>query len=248
MLIQYASNHRWVKDIHEDIFPDFGKNNTKKINKLLGNLAQCDISYKFSPLDEDTLSWFVPQYQYRISKKNNPRVLDIYASTLGKTDAPYPYFCLTLFEKDQPIGGTIFTLRENRLSISFRSYADIWSQHEDIVSSPALFAEYLITVHAQENGKKRLVHGKDKNPYGMNSSIGVAIFKLSVGCWPQLQKPFETHEIDLTTCAKNILVLKKPDKARIREAFLVTTRADEKKYEQILKYPERLAVTTVMRD
>lgn len=249
MRIQYADKQKWVKVLREDILSDFGKNGRKKVQRLLRDMDLYSITHQFAELDQKYLDWFIPLYQERIYSKENPNTYDIYATTLGKKNPTYAYYGLTLLEKGVPVGGTIFTLRKDRLSITYRSYLPDWMQHTDIACSPSLYAEYLITQHAKDNGKRKLVHGSDRNPYGLHSSIGIAIFKLSVGCIPFTQITAENKEIELDDITKNILVLELPkEKRRITTAYLYTSYADENKFEQLYKYDEHLHIETIYRD
>ncbi|OGG87684.1 hypothetical protein A2592_00915 [Candidatus Kaiserbacteria bacterium RIFOXYD1_FULL_42_15] len=249
MLVTFGHKHKWVKKIESDILVGFGKSNAKKITNLLRKIETLDITSIFAPLDQSFLDWFVPLYNERIRSKENPNLHDIYAATLGKAEKKFPYYTLTLFEAGIPIGGAIFTLRTYKLSIAFRVYFPDWQVNKKLACSPALFAEYIITKHAQEKNKTKLVHGSDRNPYGIYSSIGVAIFKLSVGCYPVVQYNPEIETIDTTTVQKNIFLLELPkQQRRITDAYLITTKDAAKNFEQALKYENQLRVQIIYRD
>lgn len=248
MKVNYANNHKWVKKIHPDIFPDFGKSSSKKIQKLLKlNERHPHTQCTFKPLDELFLDWFIPFYHEKINKKDNPNPHDVYATTLGKSDAKYTYYALTLSEEEIVLGGAIFTLREDRLSIVYRAFEDRW-EDEKLPGSPSLLAEYELTRYCLEHEKQVLVHGSDRNPYGINSGIGVATFKLSIGCQPELQKTYVVDTIDLGTVTQDVLVMELPEQGtKIVTAHLSTTHEQLHKYTQLLSYSQIIDIVTHIR-
>jgi hypothetical protein len=244
MIIKYADNHTWRKTIHPDIFPDFGKNSTKKLKSCLDNVETLRLSHKFGELDENFFTWFQPMYDTQIANRKNFGGYDIFATTLGKADCQHTYQTLTLLENGTPIGGAIFTRRKVRVSIVYRAFFGKFVNGKTRCT-PALYAEYLLHKEALRLKLPDLTHGADKNPYGINSAIGLAIFKLSVGCTARLQRQRERHQIDITTLTQDALVLEYPETGDvITKGHLVTTRANQEKYEQLLKYPDLLTITT----
>lgn len=242
MIIRHTLKHRWIKKIHPQILPDFGKSNTKRITTLLDTLHTSTISHSIKLLEPDDIVWFEHHYNVNLAKKHNPKPHDVYKTTLGKDNIVYPYYILSLFENNEPVGGTIFTIREDRLSMVYRTYSSNW-KHHSFKCSPALYAEYLATAHALEQNVAYLVHGKDPNPYGINSHVGVAIFKLSTGCHPDINITILIKETDLDTLPFGSLLLEQPtDGTRIKKAYLIGDEETAKKYEQLFKYPSQLEV------
>jgi len=245
----FSSKHRWVKKIHPEILPDFGQNGTKKISKLLSNIDNTTINYTFSPLDEHFFTWFTPQYENQVGMKKNFSGHNVINLTLRRENKKYSYFSLTVLESGQPVGGAIFTLRKNRLSVAFRIFKPDWGENPTVRCSPALFAEYLLARHAKENNLGHLAHGVDKNPYGIHASIGLAIFKLSVGCHPEVTLNHEVKEINISECPPDALILEYPTESRIiTNATLITTTEALTKCEQLFKYEHLLRVKTVLVD
>ncbi len=243
MQITYADKQRWLKNINPDIFPDFGKNNTKKLQSLFSFLNESEINYTVDLMAEVDVYQFESLYQKNLMNKHNPKPHNIHQTTLGKDVIKFPYYILSLFEGKKMLGGTIFTLRDDRLSIAYRTYQSTWdfATHK---CSPALYAEYLITSVALEKGYTKLAHGIDFNPYGINSHIGVAIFKLSVGCCPDIETTHIHSEIDLDTLPYGSLILEYPKtNKKITRAYLVGDSSTAEKYEQVFKYPKQLEVT-----
>lgn len=245
MEILYPSKVRWVKEIHPDILLDFGKSTAKKIVKFNDQVPDHAIQHSITPLDQSFLDWFTPMYENTLSSKQNPNIHNVYETTLGRTDITYTYSALTLEENGVPIGGTIFALRENFLSMVYRTYPKNWTTFKG-ACTPAMYAEYIITKYAQESGKARLIHGTDRNPYGVNSSIGVAIFKISVGSWIELPtKKYEVQALDTTTLTTDAFVLEMPDSGqRITRGHLICSPETEAKYIQLNSYPAKLEIIT----
>ncbi len=157
------------------------------------------------------------------------------------------YFTLSLFENNEPVGGTIFSFLPGRLSVAYRIYNNKWQQ-ADLPANPSLYTEYLITEHAHLNGYDQLSHGQDRNPYGLNSNIGLGLFKLSVGCYPKLPEKNEMTKTDTSTIDSDALIMLPPDKDEvITRAALVTNEPDNPKYTPLFKYKDRLEIEVVPR-
>ena len=172
MHIYHSAKQRWIKTISPSIFPDFGKNNSKKIQTLLDSVATSSITHSFDLLTENHIEWFENKYNTILATKHNPHPFDVYATTLGKEKIMFPYYILTVFENSIPVGGTIFVMRPDRLSMVYRTYASEWL-HNNFKCTPAIYAEFLATEYALQHNKQNLVHGIDFNPYGVHSHVGL---------------------------------------------------------------------------
>lgn len=248
MKIEYSNHHRWFRENTSDPMTYFQGRNRKKILSSLDQLEKHGITHVIEPLTKEFFSWFTPLYTSHITVKKNAIVHDTYQKTLGKPVIEYPYFSLTLKENDVYKGGTIFSVREDRLAYAYRVYERTWDS-APIKANPALLAEYFVAEYASRTNLKYVSHGRDRNPYGLNSDIGLATFKLSVGCYPLLTENPEFDVIDTETLTGDALILKKPENGvRITEAYLVTAHDTEAKHIQVTKYPELLEVTRIYRD
>jgi len=245
----FSNKHKWIKQIHPDILPDFGKSGSKKIKHLLEKISSTNITYHFSPLTNDFFNWFTPQYNKQVGSKKNFSAHNIVDKTLHRSNKIYPYYSLTVLESSKPVGGVIFTLRKGHLSVAFRVFKPTWEDNLAFRCSPSLFAEYLLAQHALKNNLENLVHGVDRNPYGMNASIGLAIFKLSVGCHPEVCIKHEINKLDTTKYLTDTLVLEYPtDSKVIKKATLITTPENLPKYNQLMKYEHLLKVKTILTE
>lgn len=249
MKITYATAHTWHKNILPITLDQFGKNDKARLTSTLKKAQEGNIEIKIQKLDEAFLDWFIPMYVQRISEKANPVVFDIHTKTLGNKRRAHRFYSMTLYEHGKAIGGTVFILRKTKISIAYRTYAYKWTE-STLQASPSLYAEYAITEFARAQDKKTIIHGKDRNPYGKHSNIGLAIFKLSVGCQPKKSRQFEIQEIDTDTLDSDTLIFEYPGNLQqdITKAYLVVSKENLSKWEQVTKYPERLSVEVLLRN
>ena len=251
MEITYASAHRWRKDVVETPLNFFGKSEQIKLKGVLEKLQENKVRFQIEPLDEYFFDWWLTLYNERVRSKDNPQIFNVKEKTLGNADKTKQYFSLTLLEAGEKLGGVIFSLKESTLFFAYRTFKYDWKEAR-LRASPSLLAEYLLALHAKEAGMKNISHGKDKNPYGLNSGIGLASFKLSVGCFPQLVDIYEVKTLDTDQLTVDTFVLECPKElsanADITKAFLVADDAGIEKWRSLQKYPERLKVEIINRN
>ena len=252
MNIAYSPFVRWIKPVVAEPETLYGKKNQKRIRSTLARVSEHEIEHEFRPLDEAFLEWFTPLYEETIGAKQNAAVHDLHKMTLGNTESLSEYWCLTLTQSGAYIGGTIIGVREDKIMIAYRTYQQKWNGELTLQGNPSLYTEYLASAWAYELGKDFISHGKDRNPYGMNAAIGLAIFKLSVGCKAYIleeSKDYLREEIDTTTIGEDSLILHYPEHGdEILEATLLCTQETEMKYSQLTGYTEQLRVNISYRD
>lgn len=251
MRVTYASHHRWTKPVVADPVALFGKNAQANMRSALKKIDTDAVRTEIRELDEAFLDWFVPLYAGHIGRKVNPKIFDIREETLGKKEhwGEKKYYSLTLTERGERLGGTIFSVVDTYFAVAYRAYADRW-RHGKLRANPSLYAEYVACTHAYGLGMETISHGRDRNPYGPNANIGLAIFKLSVGCEPRKSGKYEMHALETDALTEDALILEYPGDGTdlITRAHLVTLRENEPYYAQATKYPERLAVTIHYRN
>lgn len=249
MQIEYPSHVRWFRKTTNNPSEYLTGKNGKKIAASIQQLTSQNITWKLEPLEKDFFDNFTPLYQEIIGAKQNGHVHDVYETTLGKEFIEFPYYGLSIFEQGAYVGGTIFSVREDRVAYAYRAYQREWNSAQ-LKAQPALIAEYLVAEFATQRKLRYVSHGKDRNPYGINSAIGLAIFKLSVGCRPLLTEDYTTNILITDTVTTDALVMTLPYEPTryITSAYLLTSRANEHKYIQATKYPEQLNVTVLFRD
>ena len=249
MQVTFPSHHRWQKDISSGIEIDFSGRAAKKIHASLPILEENSINYSIETLAEDFFIDFMPLYTEQIGNKQNALLYDVKDKTLFNKTHSFPYYSFSLYESGVFIGGTIFSLRTNIISYAYRTFKNNWQQAK-VKASPAMIGEYVIAQFAAEHGKKFLSHGKDRNPYGLNAAIGLATFKLSVGCRPSVGKESEytIQIIDTDIIIEDCLILEQPKEGtNITKAYLVTSPENLEKYIQVTKYPDQLTVEVLFR-
>jgi len=248
MQISYPSHHSWTKPITENHLELFGESARRKLRTTAKAVAHQAINTKVERLNEKTLEWFIPLYEERMKLKHSPIIFNVKETTLNNPNTKKTYYSLSLFEQGRPIGATIFSLFNQRLSIAYRAYSPQW-QHATLPASPSLYTEWAIADFASEQNIKKIIHGKNRNPYGAFASIGLATFKLSSGCVPVTAKKFELKSADTSSFTEDVLILLQPEggEKQIRSSLLIIAEENFPAHEQITKYPERLQVKVIFR-
>ncbi len=247
MQITYPSHHQWLKDISAGFEIDFSGSVAQKIHSSLPHLADFGVDYQIEPLGEAFLKDFMPMYESEIGAKQNALLHDVPGKTLYNKESRFPYFCLSLKENGFFIGGAIFSIRPDRVAFAYRAFNNAWIEAK-LRAGPALIGEYAVAQYASKIGSTFLSHGKDRNPYGLNASIGLATFKLSVGCRPSVRGEYEIFTLDTDTLKEDCLILEMPTKGpSITKAYLVTLPENETKYTRATKYPNLLKVEVIYR-
>lgn len=248
MFITHASHHSWFKQTAEDSLTHYGKSDQKKLTRAIGEAPLHGVRAVFTRADESFFEWFIPLYNKTISQRNNPLLFDVRGTTVDKPDKKSVYKTLTLWQGDTIVGGAIFSCWAERYSIAYRIYDRNWPNHQ-LAANPALYGEYVMDEYTRSRHKTTLTHGLDRNPYGINSSIGLAIFKLSVGCSAKLRhNHLETFQLDTDTLTTDTLVLHYPDSGDlITEATLVCSEQNLNKYTQLFTYEDRIKINTILK-
>ena len=248
MMIEHADKHTWQRMNAADALSYFTGSNRKKVQTSLPLLEAAGVTYTVAPATRAMIDQFTPLYLTTINGKENPNPHNVYEKTIGNPTAAFPYYGLELYDHGVYVGGTIFSVRPDRVSYAYRSYLRTWPQ-ATLKANPALIAEYAVAEYALAHQLPLISHGKDRNPYGRNSNIGLAIFKLSLGYTAYLPATYERHTLDTDTVTDDILVLERPAVGdRITDAFLIVDQQNEAVYAQLLAYPEQLRVHVLHRD
>ena len=248
MKIQHTTHHRWHRPVIENPLLLYNKNNQKRLQSTLNKIEETNVSYQIRIVDNEFLEWFQPFYTAQMESKANAKVHDLYEATKAK-DYIEAYYQLTLFEGDHRLGAILFSLRKDKmLGISFRALEHTW-QENTLQANPALYTDYLLAQFAYEKAMEVFSHGLDRNPYGINAAIGLATFKLVVGCTPKIPKEPEFTETDISQLTEDALIILPPEEdIVITKAVLICTTESEPKYAQLRAYPDRLNIDVQHRD
>ena len=219
----------------------------KKILSTLPLLPTANIQYHIEPLTEAFFLKFLPLYTGQIQTKPNALIHNIVDKTLHNTKSNFPYYCLSISENGTFMGGAIFSVRKDRVSYAYRTFIKEW-QHAKLKAGPALIGEYAVAEFSNNRGLTYISHGKDRNPYGLNANIGLATFKLSVGCYPSVSGEFEINTLDTELLTEDCFILALPEVGKkITKAYLVTLPGNEEHYLRATKYPDQLSVEVLYR-
>lgn len=245
----YASLHRWRKDVIDDPINLFGRSEQKKLRDTLKKISASNVSYHIQPLTSDFFDWWLPLYHERVSSKEHPVLFNVKERTLGGA-VDRQYFSLTLLEGDKRLGGLIFSVKDDTLFFAYRTLALDWNQVR-LRANPSLYVEYVMAEHAKSSSLKYISHGKDRNPYGLNSGIGLANFKLATGCRPQLASGYEVKVLDTDEVSRDVLVFQLPPAesphADIKKAYLIVDSIGMEKWTSLSKYQDRLSIEVLER-
>ena len=234
-------------DISSGLEASFPGRVGKKILSTLPQLENADIRYRIEPLTEAFFVKFLPLYAGQIQTKQNALIHNIVDKTLHNTTSKFPYYSLTITEGDTFIGGAIFSVRKDRVSYAYRTFIKEW-QRAKLRAGPALIGEYAVAEFSCARGLQYISHGMDRNPYGLNANIGLATFKLSVGCYPSVSSVFETKTLQSSLLTEDCFILAMPEVGTtIKKAYLVTLPGNEEDYLRATKYPDQLTVEVLYR-
>ena len=242
MEIKYSTHHNWYKDISQPVLENFSKKQRKRISKTLLLLSENHISISMHEIDEVFLNQFLPFYREIIEGKKNPRVMDI-RSRLDSNGNKYKQYGLLIKEKDVCIGGTVVMNKKNTCTTAFKAYKHNWLT-ANLEVGPSLISEYFVTTHALNSNYTKLSHGRDNNPYGQYSSIGLCAYKLSMGYHPVLPKEYEVLTLNTDNVLEPLLVLERPENGQaITLAHFFHDTETLNLYGKVTKYPDQLLVT-----
>jgi hypothetical protein len=224
----------------------FGQKNQSKIRSSLKRAMDYNIQIEVVPVSDTFFEWFLPMYEARINSKDNPNVIPIIERV---KKAQKQYYALILKENDIPLGATIFSLTDTDFSIAWRTYSNNWTSAK-LPVNPSKYTEYICEELAIRYNCSYLVHGKDSNPYGLHSSIGLAAFKFGVGSQPSKAKKYELHTIDTDKLDTDALIFEYPGDTEtdIKKGYLVTSRETEHKWSQVTTYAHLVEIETIYRD
>lgn len=244
MQIEYTKSHYWLKPVGENILDPFSKSNREKLKSTLKRYEEEKITHTIEPVSDELLDWFEPLYTETLLKKDNPDIHDVRSNV---TSSDINYYSLTLKQSNKNIGATIFSIKNWYLSIAHRVYPNFWPDGVKLRSNPSLLTEYFLAEYAKEKGIKFISHGKDRNPHGPNSYIGLASYKLAVGCKIFINsREEEFFTLDQSEIKTDTLVLHRPkEKIRITDATLFTSEENLDRYTQVTKFPDLLKVNVI---
>ena len=244
MIITIPNKVSWRKTIGPDSFSHYNATNAKRILKTVTHHTRDAIEYSIEPLSRGHLSWFEPLYIEKISQKNNPQIFNLYETTLEKINRDYKI--LILLEQGIKIGAIIFSETNTDVNISYKIFADTWTA-SNLPAGPSLYADYILTEYGLQNNKTLVSHGKDRNGYGITSSIGLAIFKILLGYKPYLPKKYTLLTIDEEEISGDVLYFTSLANTPELIGNLYTTQTTHENWNRLQSYQDQVKINWIIR-
>lgn len=239
----YPSYITWKVELQKD--KDFsyllGKSETKKLKKTLELLPLSEYQFKVTQVDKQYLAEFIPMYQTDMRQKKHGVIFDVHQKIESNHKKEIRYEAISLLKNDSLIGGMIYSIRGSSVSVAYRSFPHTLDIKLPISCSYA--AEHYLVNRAIELDKFTITHGRDRNPFGLNSAIGLADYKLRIGSVPYVSKSKENefHRLKEYTHDEDSLIFLGTEPAqRITKAVLLyqsNSPAREKNYISLFKQP-----------
>lgn len=243
MILTIPDKVSWRKTIGTDSFSHYNKTNAKRILKTSLHQTRDAIEYIVEPLTVEHLAWFEPMYIDKIAQKNNPQIINLYETTLGKLKGNYNILIIT--EQNINIGAIIFSETSTDVNISYKIFTDTWIT-STLPAGPSLYADYLLTEYSLNLKKGIISHGKDRNGYGMTSSIGLAIFKISLGYKPYLPKKYALETYDDAAITTDVLYFNSVPESLVLIGTLYTTKNTQHKWERLNSYTDQVKIDWII--
>lgn len=239
-LFFYPEHIRWHSSLAKKkaAFDVFSSSQRKKIRRALNALQQqSEYSFLIEKVDAAYIDTFLPIYHTFIESKKNGVLFDIALRLQSAMQAGISYESISLYQDQKLIGAFFYSLQEKHFSTAYKVFPR-YCMVQNIRMQPTLLAEYFLYERALQEKKEYITHGRDINQFGKNYAIGLAIFKLQLGCIP---KPSTREgivwksDIEYDDSSDQLVFVGDPKKESIDEMVLFSP----KKIEDLQKeYPE----------
>src|SRR3989339_475674 len=223
----------------KDPYIFFGKKPKKRIKRSLEKInAQAEYKFKIVDVDNSFLEKFTPLYKNNINEKFTPIIYDVVDNILENQKNGRQYKAISVFKKDEFVGGLIFSIRKNSLSAAYKVFPKELDNFK-LPISPTHIAEYLFINYAINCGKEFISHGRDLNAFGFKYNIGLAIFKLSLGCIPFVSISDNNEILTLSQFPDNkdiLLFIGKDIDSQINQMILLSKQSEDnlrEKYKEL---------------
>lgn len=192
---EYPTTITWKMDFSniKSGFDPFGVKTRKKLKSAMNKFELSNYSIILEEVDDSYIDKFNPIYKSNIETKSNPKTADLKDRIIINPPHNFPYYAFSLYCKDKYEGGIIFSNREDHLVIGYKVFPK--SLDIKLPINVSFVAEYYLNEYAINNNMKYIRRGSDRNPYGLNSAIGLAMFKIQAGYWPYMKDEYKDDEI-----------------------------------------------------
>lgn len=187
-IIRYPQYITWEIDIENktDALFCFNPKIAKKIPKSLERLKEAGFCFVFERADSEYMEKFTPLYESNIGKKDNPKIFNVKDEIAKKRESGSQIEAISLYKGNTYLGGCIHRVLDDRISFIYRTF-----ERELDITLPinaAIVGDYLVYQKAIDLKKQRVIHGRDRNLYGLHSDIGLVQFKLTAAGIPHVSK------------------------------------------------------------
>lgn len=188
--ISYPKYIKWTAQLegYIDAYQPFSRSPRKKLRRSFKNFSEQD-TYRFSvePVTEQYLKMFVPLYEEYMHNKKNGIVYSVFEKVTAQMRAGGLYFSISLYKNNELAGGFIYSINKEYISTAYKVFPREFTIG-DIPSSPTYMAEWMLYNDALQRKIYTIIHGRDLNVFGKNYAIGLAAFKLQLGCVPEVSQ------------------------------------------------------------
>lgn len=225
---------------NQGFFDLTSQENTRRIKKALAVFEASTYRFQIDQVDSTYLDAFVPLYENHIQKRQHAAISAVRQNIGDNVVAGRVYESISLLKDGNLIGGLVYSVRSQALGVAYRVFPHTLDFRLPV--SCSYVAEYYLVARAKELGKSTIIHGRDRNPYGLNAAIGLADYKLRVGALPfvstSAHNKFQTIDT-LLDAGENVLVFLGEEPGQpITKAllFIVSDAADvERRYAGLIK-------------
>lgn len=162
----------------------FSAKTAKKIRSGLRILDEQEYQFHIEDFDERYIDRFDALYRSNLEAKKSPRIKNI-RQMLANAPEQRQYKILVLEKDGVMLGGLTFFISYGHTLMTVLKVFPYALPDTKLPISPTFLAEYKLFAHCFDLGLDKIVHGRDKNIYGKNSAIGLAMFKTQLGCKPR---------------------------------------------------------------
>jgi len=182
---KYPAKISWQLDIaqYNDPLAPFGTKIRKKITKAQSLLLEHGYSVRCEDLSEELVDKFVDIYNFHMLAIGGI-IHEVKQKTFLSPPHSYPYKVISIYLKEKYLGGLIFSNRVDHLVTAYKALPHKLEHSLPISSS--FVVEEALNKYAIEHRCRYIRRGKDRNLYGPNLSIGLALYKLQIGAYPRL--------------------------------------------------------------
>lgn len=183
----YPTYVAWQLDLNgvSQVDQLFGRERHRRITKAAALLDQAGYRLEIQPVTANYLDDFIPCYQKHMAAKKGT-FFDVRSHLSRAWQRGWEYESISLWARETLLGGLLYRVGASSVSVAYRAFPRQLPVKLPIGCS--FVAERLLIERALLRGRRVIWHGRDRNVYGLNSAIGVAMYKANLGCVPYVSR------------------------------------------------------------